>query len=155
MCTSLAVWIEAGLCLDFSLDCSGWTWSPLWLWLWRLFLHRDSGVLLSICICNCNWQNVVGTHHASAQGGSSELIVKMLDEIILKCVSELLESRQCQWPCKLRTWSWWWSTSTMMFAASVALAVAGTYTLITITWENSRRRSRSKLKSVNIYTITH
>ena len=26
-----------------------------------------------------NWQNVLGTHHASAHGGSSDLIVKMLD----------------------------------------------------------------------------
>ena len=26
-----------------------------------------------------NWQNVLGTHHASAHGGSSALIVKMLD----------------------------------------------------------------------------
>ena len=26
-----------------------------------------------------NWQNVLGTHHASAHGGSFDLIVKMLD----------------------------------------------------------------------------
>ena len=38
------------------------------------------------CICICNWQNVLGTHHASAHGGSSDLIVKMLDSIILKRV---------------------------------------------------------------------
>ena len=30
-------------------------------------------------ICICNWQNVLGSHHASAHGGSSDLIVKMLD----------------------------------------------------------------------------
>ena len=35
-------------------------------------------------ICICNWKNVLGTHHASAHGGSSDLIVKMLDYIILK-----------------------------------------------------------------------
>ena len=34
----------------------------------------------------CNWQNVLGTHHASAHGGSSDLIVNMLDYIILKQV---------------------------------------------------------------------
>ena len=33
----------------------------------------------SNCICICSWQNVLGTHHASAHGGSSDLIVKMLD----------------------------------------------------------------------------
>ena len=36
------------------------------------------------CSYICNWQNVLGTHHASAHGGSSDLIVKMLDSIILK-----------------------------------------------------------------------
>ena len=39
------------------------------------------------CLCICNWQNILGTHHASAHGGSSDLIVKMLDQIILKMLS--------------------------------------------------------------------
>ena len=30
------------------------------------------------------WQNVLGTHHASAHGGSFGLVVKMLDYIFLK-----------------------------------------------------------------------
>ena len=38
---------------------------------------RVDSVVSSICICN--WQNVLGTHHASAHGGSSDLIVKVLD----------------------------------------------------------------------------
>ena len=36
--------------------------------------------------CICIWQNVLGTHDASVHGGSSDLIVKILDKIILKRV---------------------------------------------------------------------
>ena len=39
---------------------------------------------LLICICICYWQNVLGTHHASAHGGSFGLVVKMLDYIFWK-----------------------------------------------------------------------
>ena len=41
----------------------------------------------------CIWQNVLGTHHASAHGGSSDLIVKMVDYIILK--SLVIYLRHC------------------------------------------------------------
>ena len=39
-----------------------------------------------ICVCIFNWQNVLNTHHASAHGGSFDLIVKTLDYIMLKLV---------------------------------------------------------------------
>ena len=35
--------------------------------------------VFEIIICIVNWQNVLGTHHASAHGGSSDLIANMLD----------------------------------------------------------------------------
>ena len=40
---------------------------------------NKTGVASPVSLCICNWQNVLGTHHASAHGGSSDLIVKMLD----------------------------------------------------------------------------
>ena len=45
--------------------------------------HPDAACSI-ICICICYWQNVLGTHHASAHGGSFGLVVKMLDLIFLK-----------------------------------------------------------------------
>ena len=50
---------------------------------WRLAMSLGLGTT-PFGFCICNWQNVLGTHHASAHGGSSDLIVKMLDQIILK-----------------------------------------------------------------------
>ena len=35
--------------------------------------------IMNMTLCICIWQNILGTHHASAHGGSSDLIVKMLD----------------------------------------------------------------------------
>ena len=44
-----------------------------------LILQYIVRLMQSVSVCICNWQNVLGTHHASAHGGSSDLIVKMLD----------------------------------------------------------------------------
>ena len=45
------------------------------------FARQTSLACDGTSICIGYWQNVLGTHHASAHGGSFDLIVKMLDYI--------------------------------------------------------------------------
>ena len=62
--------------------------------------------LFSESLCICNWQNVLGTHHASAHGGSSDLIVKNvglnyfetnLVIYLRQCLGEKIPFFNCCW----------------------------------------------------------
>ena len=44
-----------------------------------VFYKSLSRIMAHYLYLYLNWQNVLETHHASAHGGSSDLIVKMLD----------------------------------------------------------------------------
>ena len=51
------------------------------LFYYRRLRHLPLGSLSArhVYVYVCYWQNVLGTHHASAHGGSFDLIIKMLD----------------------------------------------------------------------------
>ena len=51
-------------------------WTSWWSTLTKLIVSTHDFLSLYLYL---NWQNVLGTHHASAHGGSSDLIVNMLD----------------------------------------------------------------------------